>query len=279
MILYVQTPAIPRSELHNLLIKTMINHLDKCNKFSEIRWFVNIDAIKTSKVKDGFYTWEDSEITKQNFINISKELNNTSLKINISNDPCFYLAFRHLTLSVLEDINNSKLKDLEYCVMWLEDDWSFIDKEGFNNNLDKFLNSELYKCYILYRNKINMGGNPDIIKGSVFKLFKNINLDKNNKRDPENIRKHDIWYPNIFIDPFEGSDELEKPPYHLLLKKLIAINGDVNHEGRKWQEKILSVNVVEGEQGDRWRANLNVDKEWNTNDKHGISPDRSYSYK
>jgi hypothetical protein len=117
MILYVQTPAIPRSELHESLIKTMIIHLDQCNQFSEIRWFVNIDAIKTSKVKNGFYTWEDSEITKQNFINISKELNNTSLKINISNNPCFYLAFRYLTLSVLEDIDNSKLMDSEYCVM------------------------------------------------------------------------------------------------------------------------------------------------------------------
>ena len=29
-----------------------------------------------------------------------------------------------------------------------------------------------------------------------------------------------------------------------------------------------SVNVVEGEQGDAWRANLNVNKQWNTNDKH-----------
>ena len=85
MILYVQTPAIPRSELHNLLIKTMINHLDKCNQFSEIRWFVNIDAIKTSKVKDGFYTWEDSEITKQNFINISKNSVSSSI-LDISDE-------------------------------------------------------------------------------------------------------------------------------------------------------------------------------------------------
>ena len=86
-------------------------------------------------------------------------------------------------------------------------------------------------------------------------------------------------HPNIFIDPFEGGDKLENPPYSLLLRKLIAINGDIHHEGRKFQEKILSVNVVEGEQGDRWRANLNVDKGWNTNDKHGISSNRSYSYK
>tara|TARA_R110002020_G_scaffold267101_3_gene482226 strand:- start:12228 stop:13067 length:840 start_codon:yes stop_codon:yes gene_type:complete len=279
MILYIQTPSIPRSELHNVLIKTMVEHLDKCNQFSEIRWFVNIDAIKTSKTKNGIYQWEDPKITKQNFINISSKLKTTTLNINISNDPCFYLAFRYLTLSVLEDISKSKLANSEYCVMWLEDDWSFIDKEKFNINLDKFLNSKQYKCYILYRNKINMGGNPDIIKGDIFKLFTDINLDKTNKRDPENIRKHDVWYPNIFIDPFEGGEKLEKPPYHLLLKKLISINGNINHEGRKTQIKILSSNVVEGEQGDKWRANLNINKEWDTNDKHGITPNRSYSYK
>ena len=249
MILYIQTPSIPRSELHNVLIKTMVEHLDKCNQFSEIRWFVNIDAIKTSKTKNGIYQWEDPKITKQNFINISSKLKTTTLNINISNDPCFYLAFRYLTLSVLEDISKSKLANSEYCVM----------------------------C--LYRNKINMGGNPDIIKGDIFKLFTDINLDKTNKRDPENIRKHDVWYPNIFIDPFEGGEKLEKPPYHLLLKKLISINGNINHEGRKTQIKILSSNVVEGEQGDKWRANLNINKEWDTNDKHGITPNRSYSYK
>lgn len=285
MILYVQTPAIPRSELHNKCIKTMIEELDKCNHFSEIRWFINIDAIKTSKTPKGPYIWENSEITKQNFINISNGLSNTSLKINISDNPCFYLAFRHLTLSVLEDINNSKLKDSEYCVMWLEDDWTFIDSEMFKNLLTKFLSEEQYLAYILhgkngkpssYPGKINMGGNPDIIKGRIFELFKYINLEKTNKRDPENIRKHDIWYPNVFIDPW--GHELEGPPYNLLLKKLIAINDNPNHEGRKLQKNTLSVNVVEGEQGDIWRANLMVNKTFKGKDKHGIPADKSYSY-
>ena len=278
MILYVQTPSIPRSELHNQLIKTMIEHLDSCKQFSEIRWFINIDAIKTSQTTNGTYNWEPSKITKDNFTAIANTLNNTKTYINISDDPCFYLAFRHLTLSVIEDIDRSKLKESEYCVMWLEDDWSFIDENGFDKNLNTFLSDDILQCYVLYRNKINMGGNPDIIKGSVFDLFRYVNLDKNNKRDPENIRKHDVWYPNVFIDPW-NSHGLESPPYHLLLQKLIAINGDINHEGRKYQNKILSVNVVEGEQGDEWRAQLNVRKDWQTNDKHGISADRSYSYK
>ena len=45
MILYVQTPSIPRSKLHNVLIKTMIEYLDSCKQFTEIKWFINIDAI------------------------------------------------------------------------------------------------------------------------------------------------------------------------------------------------------------------------------------------
>ena len=283
MILYVQTPAIPRSELHNSLIKTMINHLDKCNHFSEIRWFINIDAIKTSKSKNGFYEWENSKLTKQNFLDISKELNNTSLNINISNDPCFYLAFRHLTLSVLEDINNSKLKDSEYCVMWLEDDWSFIDKEGFNSNLDLFLKEERYKIFTLYQHKINMGGNPDIIKGNIFRLFGGIDLSKDNKRDPENVRKFNVWYPYVFNSPFDFvSAELWRghaKPYNMLLSYFQETNKNKNHPNRTQQDSILTSNTVEGEIGDQWRANIIVDKNWDSWDKLGIKSNKSFTYK
>lgn len=265
MILYVQTPSIPRSQLHNSLIKTMIEYLDKCPQFSEIRWFVNLDIIKTSKIKKSTYIWEDFNITKQNFIDISKNLVNTSLNLHTSKNPCFYLAFRYLTLSVLKDISKSKLDHSEYCVMWLEDDWSFIDKKGFSENLDKFLDNLQYKCYILYRNKINMGGNPDIIKGDIFQLFKDVNLDIDNKRDPENIRKNYVWVPNIFNNPNNSFS-------------LKTLNGDINHVGRSYQTKILSANVVEGEQGDEWRRQLNIAKNWTFSDKPGISPDKNYTY-
>ena len=71
---------------------------------------------------------------------------------------------------------------------------------------------------------------------------------------------------------------LDSPPYNLLLQKLISINGNTKHTGRSSQTKILSSNVVEGEQGDQWRKNLNISKKWNTQDKHGISAGKSYSY-
>lgn len=277
MILYVQTPSIPRSKLHNVLIKTMIEYLDSCKQFTEIKWFINIDAIKSSNTGRGVYHWEDVNITKSNFENISSKLTKTKLNINISHNPCFYLAFRYLTLATLKDINNFNLNESEYCVMWLEDDWSFTDKDQFIIGLDKFLENDQYQTYILHKNKINMGGNPDIIKGNVFKLFETINLDKNNKRDPENIRKHEVWYPNVFIDPW--GEDLEVFPYNNLLKKLVAINGNKSHPGREYQSKIMSSNVVEGEQGDKWRANIIVDKNWNTPDKHGIPETKSYTYK
>lgn len=276
MVLYVQTPSIPRSGLHNVLIKTMIEYIDQLDQFNEIKWFVNLDAIKTSTTRKGGYQWENYNKTKDNFESIASKLNKTSLDLNISHDPCFYLAFRHLTLSVLTDIKQSGFKDSDYCVMWLEDDWSFIDKEKFNKNLTKFLNTPELKTYILYKNKINMGGNPDIIKGEVFNLFNNIDLSPTNKRDPENIRKHDVWYPNIFIDPW--NEPLDTPPYNRLLRKLITLNDNYQHPGRNFQTKILSVNVVEGEQGDQWRANIQVNKNWNTNDKHGIDSSKTYSY-
>jgi len=272
MILYIQTPSIPRSELHNQLVRTMVKYLDGCEQFSEIRWFVNIDVITTSTTKKGDFIWEDFSVTEQNFTNISKELIKTSLNINISPTPCFYLAFRNLTLSVLEDVKKSNLKTSEYCVMWLEDDWSFIDEEKFNKNLDIFLGSEQYKCYILHRNKINMGGNPDIIKGEVFQQFKDINLNIDNKRDPENIRKFDVYEPYIFKKDIEEKHKCN------LKKHLGNINDKLNHSIRPLLKSVLSSNVVEGENGDKFRIGNDINKNWNQNDKNGIESSKSYTY-
>tara|TARA_R110002012_G_scaffold71628_1_gene183513 strand:+ start:1517 stop:2338 length:822 start_codon:yes stop_codon:yes gene_type:complete len=272
MILYIQTPSIPRSELHNQLVRTMVKYLDGCEQFSEIRWFVNIDVITTSTTKKGDFIWEDFSVTEQNFTNISKELIKTSLNINISPTPCFYLAFRNLTLSVLEDIKKSNLKTSEYCVMWLEDDWSFIDEEKFNKNLDIFLGSEQYKCYILHRNKINMGGNPDIIKGEVFQQFKFISLNIDNKRDPENIRKFDVYEPYIFKKDIEEKHKCN------FKKHLGNINDKLNHSIRPLLKSVLSSNVVEGENGDKFRIGNDINKNWNQNDKNGIESSKSYTY-
>lgn len=265
MILYIQTPSIPRSSLHNITVNTMIQYLDNCEQFTEIKWLVNIDNIKTSNTRGDTYVWEDINITKSNFENIASKLNKTTLSINISDNPCFYLAFRYLTLATMQDIENSNLSNSEYCVMWLEDDWSFIDKEQFSKNLSIFLNNSQYKCYVLHRNKINMGGNPDIIKGDVFEYFKDVNLDFNNKRDPENIRKNYVWVPKIFNNPNNSFT-------------LSGINNNINHIGRTYQDKVLSAAVVEGEQGDEWRRQLNISKNWSYADKPGIASNRSYSY-
>jgi hypothetical protein len=270
MILYVQTPAIPRSELHNTCIKTMMSRIDTLHQFSEIRWIVNIDVIKTSSG----YSWEDVNITIQNLQALT--LNKTHLTINVSYAPCFYLAFRHLTQYVLNDIQKHELTDNDYCVMWLEDDWTFTDFAAFNQNLDIFLSNINLHVYTLADFKINMGGNPDIIKGNIFKHFKYVNLSPVNKRDPENIRKHDVWYPYVFNDL---EPKTETTPYTKLLDKLIAINNDIHHPMRKLQTHILSSSVVEGITGDKWRANIAVQKNWNTNDKHGITSDRNYTYK
>jgi len=62
MILYVQTPAIPRTDVHNVCIKTMIQTLDRLEEFSEIRWFVNLDVI-TSHTST--HTWQDYKINEE----------------------------------------------------------------------------------------------------------------------------------------------------------------------------------------------------------------------
>tara|TARA_R110001592_G_scaffold111232_1_gene308114 strand:+ start:105 stop:971 length:867 start_codon:yes stop_codon:yes gene_type:complete len=287
MILYIQTPAIPRSELHNKCIKTMMEELDNCNHFSEIHWFVNIDVIKDTK-----YEWEDYSETELNFKNIAKSLSKVKLNLNISHEPCFYLAFRHLTLSVLKDVEENKFQDDQYCTMWLEDDWNFIDIEMFKNLLTKFLQEEQYLVYTLhglngapssYPGKLNMGGNPDIIKGSIHKLFKDIDLDKSNKRDPENIRKFLIWYPYILEmsqkSPVEALWDGHGYAYNHLTRLLTQVNGDINHPIRKLQKKILASNTVEGIQGDTWRANIAVHKNWDSWDKLGMDSNKNFTYK
>ena len=288
MILYVQTPAIPRSSLHNECIKTMMHELNNCEQFTEIRWFVNIDVIK-----DTNYNWEDNKTTELNFVNISNELSKVKLDINISHNPCFYLAFRHLTLKVIQDANSNNIYPNQYCTMWLEDDWNFIDINMFKERLTKFLSNTEYLVYTLHGQngisssnhpgKMNMGGNPDIIKGIVHKMFENIDLSKENKRDPENIRKFNVWYPYIFEYPNKYDEELlwdgHGVPYNSLVSILNTINNDKNHPIRTAQSKIITSNVVEGIKGDIWRQNIKVDKNWDSWDKLGIKSDKSFTYR
>ena len=119
MILYIQTPAIPRSALHDIGVNKALKFLDGCEHFSEIRWFVNLDVVeqtwKGHVVKNsdgtinidnrtGTYKFEDYNITLKNFEDKVKELNKTKLFTTVSKNPCFYLAFRRLTLATQNDL-------------------------------------------------------------------------------------------------------------------------------------------------------------------------------
>ena len=269
MILYIQTAAIPRSELHQTGVIKALKFLDTCEHFSEIRWYVNIDLVKSH-----LYEFENYKITVENFENCVKNLNKTKLSLNINEKPCFYLAFRHLTKQVQLDIENNNLNKNDYCVMWLEDDWYMKDEIGFNKLMSKFLNSDKILVAPLYHYKINMGGNPDIIKGEVFEFFDSVNFDVDNKRDPEQIRKYDVFEKYIWIDPW--------PKHNVSFHdKLTHINTSSEEIGttdaHEINTKIISSDVIE-DVGDDWKVDK-LQKAWSYGEKDGIDSSRSYTYK
>jgi hypothetical protein len=252
----------------------MLKALNEIEKFSSIHWLVNLDVI--SENSNG-YAWEKQEKTISSFEDFAKTLNKVKLDLKVSKSPCFYQAFRSLTLRTFELVEKYGYSDEDYAVLWLEDDWIFTNIQQFNSNLNEFLSSKTIDVMTLNENKINMGGNPDLIKGNVFRLFSTVDLSESNKRDPENIRKHDLWYRHIFHDSW--NDQLESKPYSRLLKKLLEINGNVKHFARQDNKRIMSSHVVNGDLGDEWRRQKNIQKNWNQGDKHGISVERTYSYK
>lgn len=271
MILYIQTPAIPRSELHEKGVIKALKFLDTCEHFSEIKWFVNID-VTTSHL----YEFEDYKITKNTFLDFSKTLNKTKLSLNINKKPCFYLAFRYLTKVVQKSIKDNKLKNKDYCVMWLEDDWYMGDESGFNNLMDEFLNNNEVLVSILYNYKINMGGNPDIIKGKLFEKFDNINFDKDNKRDPEYIRRVDLFEKYIWVDPWPDYDISYYDKCTHINKSAIELDGIT--DAHEINGKVISSNVIT-DVGDQWGRNEGRLEKWGYGEKSGISKDRSYTYK
>tara|TARA_R100000995_G_scaffold28934_1_gene12804 strand:+ start:1189 stop:2052 length:864 start_codon:yes stop_codon:yes gene_type:complete len=286
MILYVQTTAIPRSELHNTGVVKALKTLDKLKHFSEIRWFVNIDNVKSVD-----WDFEDYQLTLKNFEDSVEKLNKTKLFTTVSKEPCFYLAFRRLTKDIQRDVKVNKLTSDEYCVMWLEDDWYFKDSEGFETLMNVFLNNNKLLVAPLYHNKINMGGNPDIIKGKVFEYFKDVNFDKDNKRDPEEIRKHEVFKAHIWINPhpekkwslhqslidINGSSRKKIVTYSDWMDYDEIISLHYHTKAHKVNYKVISSNVIE-DVGDNWKVGK-IRKSWNQKDKSGISADRSYTYK
>ncbi len=268
MRLYIQTPSIPRSELHNKGVIKAVKFLDTCEHFDSIKWFINIDEV-TSKE----YEFESSEVTQKNFMDASIGFKRTETFINVSKEPCFYLAFKSLTEIVKEDIITESWSQDNYCVMWLEDDWYFKDEDGYKKNMENFLSNDSYLVNTLYWNKINMGGNPDVIKGEVFEMFDDLDWNEDNKRDTENIRKIEVFKEHIWVDPTPG----EKDSFH---NKLVKVNSDRSGgtSGHNVNYKVLPSNTIE-DVGDEWRDNLKIKKDWTSEDKSGITSDRSYTYK
>ena len=265
--LYIQTPSIPRSELHNEGVIKAVKFLDTCDHFDNIQWFINIDEVTS---KD--YEFESSDITRQNFMDASVDFKRTETYINISDEPCFYGAFRTLTEAVRSDIIEKSLSQDNYCVMWLEDDWYFKKEDQYKKDMTTFLENDSYLVNTLYWYKINMGGNPDVIKGEVFEMFDELNWDKDNKRDPEYIRKMEVFIPNIWVDPWVNDGRS-------LYDKLVEINKkDPTSFGHQLNYKVLATDNIE-DVGDDWRDNLKIKKDWESSDKEGIPRSRSYTYK
>tara|TARA_R100000664_G_C2735017_1_gene124648 strand:- start:382 stop:1230 length:849 start_codon:yes stop_codon:yes gene_type:complete len=279
MILYIQTPATPRSDLHDKCIRLMMKELDNLDRFTQIRWFINIDVIEG---KAGNHKWEDYRNTEENFYDILKELNKTEMFVNISNEPCFYLAFRTLFKGVRNDIISQRLSQDNYCVMWLEDDWEFTDLDMFKDKLNEFLDNDIYQVLTLngadgipsteHKGKINMGGNPDIIRGEVFEMFDDLDWDKKNKRDPEFIRKEEVFFKNIWEDPYPNMSVSSN-------QKLKRVNESQDEVAYGLNYKVLTSNCVDGVIGDVWRERLRIQKSWDYSEKSGILEDESYTYK
>tara|TARA_B100000131_G_C18108573_1_gene608791 strand:+ start:1048 stop:1860 length:813 start_codon:yes stop_codon:yes gene_type:complete len=267
--LYIQTTAIPRSELHNEGVIKAVKFLDTCEHFDRIRWFINIDEVTS---KD--YEFESSDITQQNFMNAAVGFERTEMFININDEPCFYNAFRTLTMAVKDDVITQQLSNDNYCVMWLEDDWYFKKEDQYKKDMEVFLENDSYLVNTLYWYKINMGGNPDVIKGEVFELFDSLNWDEDNKRDPEHIRKEEVFKEDVWIDPW-SSEQIS------FTDKLVRINtskGRPNTLGHQMNYKVLATDNIE-DVGDDWRDNLKIKKDWESDDKSGIPGSKSYTYK
>ena len=64
------------------------------------------------------------------------------------------------------------------------------------------------------------------------------------------------------------------------IDKLVKVNSDRSGgtSGHNVNYKVLPSNTIE-DVGDEWRDNLKIKKDWTSEDKSGITSDRSYTYK
>lgn len=275
--LYILTPSVSRSDCHSDSIIPFVNQIYDSNLFQNITWFVNIDRPTNTK-----FEFEKLEITKNNFI--EKTNKNISLKINKSETPCFYKAFSHLFNSVKVDIEVNNLHDDDFCILWLEDDWKLTRSEDFFRDLNLFFSKPELKFYTLYKHKINIGGNPQIIKGSLYNLyFKNMDISIDNKRDPEVIMRNEIFKPYVFdfwVFKGIGMEKHISESNNLTFKDKLIIANDLS---KKYTDTFFISNGMYGnvvdDIGDLWRE-VRGFKKWTMFQKeHGINSNENYTYK
>tara|TARA_B100000029_G_scaffold505049_1_gene585037 strand:+ start:15168 stop:15965 length:798 start_codon:yes stop_codon:yes gene_type:complete len=261
-VLYVQTASIPRSDLHKKGLFKFMKVLDSLPQYKQVRWFINLDNPKSKTHEFEDYNKTIDEVMKFK----KKELKNTDAFLGLGK-ACFYQAFNNLFHFVKEDVITQQVSSDNYSVMWLEDDWILTDETKFKLLIEKFEGDDELKVLTLHQDKVNMGGNPDIIKGDVFEKFDNCNWDRDNKRDPEEIRKIEIFKEHIWIDPEPDSND----NFH---RKLIR----ANKRGICFiNNKVLQSDVVK-DIGRNWSSGK-LNKNWGYQDKGGLTSNkRSYSY-
>lgn len=274
--LYILTPAVPRHDCHLASIIPDVKILHSLKLFDNIEWYVNIDNPTSSTFK-----FEDRRITEQIISQV--ELENVNIEVTLPEHPCFYTAFSTLLAKMKNHITKNEVREDEFCFLWLEDDWIFTKQEQLNRDLVEFMYNKDLEYYTLYRNKVNIGGNPQFIKGTIFmKYFMNLDISLNNKRDPEVIMRNEIFRDYIWQHSSWTKVGLEEhiinDPTKTFKDKLIIVNSR--------QSKLTDTTVVSNgmfgdvikDIGDDWRDARGFVK-WNIIQKeHGIKPEENYTY-
>ena len=274
--LYVLTPAVPRHDCHNDSIIPSLKFLGECGLFENIMWYVNIDNPTSNRFK-----FEDRDISLNNFK--KADIGKVNLDINLPEHPCFYEAFSHLLNKMKKHIDDNNIKKEDYCFIWWEDDWVISKHEEITKDIQYFVDNDEIKFYTLYKNKLNMGGNPQFMKGELYEqYFRNLDLRNENKRDPEVIIRNEIFKDNIFdnyvFEAMELGDNVITNPNLTFKDKLIIAN-------RKAETQIDTFIISNGmygstveDIGDDWRDARGFTK-WSTHQKeHGIKSTNNYTY-
>lgn len=274
--IYVLTPAVTRPDCHSQSIIPFVNKIKESDVFDNVIWYVNLDRPKSQ-------TWEFE--TQEHTIKTFKGLVNSSIQltINPTTTPCFYSSFSYLFQSLKNDIEQRNLTDDEFCVLWLEDDWKLTRPNDFIRDVNLFLSADELEFYTLYKHKLNIGGNPQLIKGLTYtKYFKSMDISSDQKRDPEVIMRNEIFKPHMFNHMVLNAMGLNRETLYstsLTFKDKISIANDIS---KKYGDTFYICNGMYGnvveDIGDDWRFKRGF-KKWRYDQKeNGISSTESYTY-